>query len=150
MAEPFIVVGVDGAEAAAGALRWSMHEAYTHDARLLVVYAYAEPAAGDMSMVPLDPVQFMDEARQAAEAWREDAMVGEPSYPTVAVDVQARLGPPGPVLVDASCGALMLVVGASGHHPLHRLVHGSVSRYCVGRAQCPVVAVPLARMSMSD
>src|SRR5437867_174803 len=124
MAGPFIAVGLDGADPAAGALRWAMGEAYAHDARILAVYAYAEPVVSDVSMVPLDPVQYLDEARLAAEVWRDEALLGLREHPTVPVDVQVRLGPPGPVLVDAAAGALMLIVGSSGHHPLHRLVHG--------------------------
>lgn len=142
MVGQFIVVGLDGAEPSARALRWSVAEAYAHDARVLAVYAYSEPAVGDVSMVPLDPMQYLDEARLAAEAWRDEALAGSPYHPLVEVEVSVRLGPPGPSLVSAARGAHMLVVGASGHHPLYRLVKGSVSRYCVSHSSCPVVAVP--------
>jgi nucleotide-binding universal stress UspA family protein len=148
MVGPFIVVGLDGVEPSARALRWAVTEAYAHDARVVAVYAYSESAVGDVSMVPLDPMQYMDEARLAAEAWRDDALATSPYYPTVPVEVQVRLGPPGPSLVTAARGAHMLVVGSSGHHPLYRLVKGSVSRYCVGHSSCPVVAVPCERSAV--
>jgi nucleotide-binding universal stress UspA family protein len=35
----------------------------------------------------------------------------------------------------------LLVVGSRGGHALRRLMHGSVSRYCSRRSDCPVVVI---------
>jgi nucleotide-binding universal stress UspA family protein len=36
----------------------------------------------------------------------------------------------------------VIVVGTGGGHWVRRLIHGSVSRYCVKHARCPVIVVP--------
>jgi hypothetical protein len=59
--------------------------------------------------------------------------------------VQPRVerGPAGWVLVNLACQPDdVLVVGAGRRDALARLAFSKVSRYCVARAQCPVVAVP--------
>ena len=57
------------------------------------------------------------------------------------VETQVLEGPPGPVLVTESKGAAMLVVGRRGHGALLRLLLGSVSRYVMLHATCPVVVL---------
>jgi nucleotide-binding universal stress UspA family protein len=139
---PFVVVGIDGQEASNAALRWAVGEAWAHRARVVAVHAFTEPVVGDVTMVPPDALAHAEDAHRAAVQWRDDALALLPEYPEAEVEVQVRLGPAGPALTEAACGALLLVVGSHGHHPLHRLVYGSVSHYCVGHAPCPVVAVP--------
>ena len=52
-------------------------------------------------------------------------------------------GAPGPVLVGiADRPDDLLVVGGGGWGHLASTVHGSVSRYCLAHARCPVLAVP--------
>lgn len=48
------------------------------------------------------------------------------------------------VLIDASVGADMLVVGSRSHGGFVGLLLGSVSAYCAEHGQCPVVVVPSA------
>ena len=54
---------------------------------------------------------------------------------------EARLinGHPAPVLVEASKGADLLVVGSRGHGEFVGMLIGSVSEYCVTNAHCPVL-----------
>lgn len=137
-----IVVGLDDDPGAAAALRWAVTEARLRNGWVRAVYAYSEPVVADVNLVPLDSAPSLEQAQQAAEVWRDTALAGMPDAARVHVEVEARAGPPGPVLVDAAVGAALLVVGCREHHPLYRLVHGSVSHYCVSRARCPVVAVP--------
>jgi Universal stress protein family len=59
--------------------------------------------------------------------------------------VQPRIerGPAGWVLVNiASRPADLLIVGAGRRGAPARMAFAKVARYCVARAQCPVVAVP--------
>lgn len=52
-------------------------------------------------------------------------------------------GAPGPALVRTAGGEDdILVVGAGRRGRLHRALWPSVSRYCLARATCPVLAVP--------
>ena len=55
--------------------------------------------------------------------------------------MEARLinGHPAPVLVEASKGADLLVVGSRGHGEFVGMLIGSVSEYCVTNAHCPVL-----------
>lgn len=137
-----IVVGIDGDPSGDAALRWAVREARMRGARVRAVYAYAEPVVADVNLVPPDHAQHLDLAREAAAAWRDKALGHVPEAVDVDIDVEVRLGPAGPSLIEAARGAALLVVGCREHHPLHRLVRGSVSGYCVAHACCPVVAVP--------
>ena len=44
----------------------------------------------------------------------------------------------------------LLIVGSRGYGPLGRLIHGSVSRYLVGHASCPLLVLPRAAAQQSD
>ena len=59
------------------------------------------------------------------------------------VEPQVARGEFGPVLVDtASQPDDLLIIGTGRRAGLGRLVHRSVSRYCLAHARCPVLAVP--------
>jgi hypothetical protein len=52
-------------------------------------------------------------------------------------------GKAGPVLVDfADQPGDLLVVGCGGRNWLHNCLNGSVTRYCIAHAHCPVLTVP--------
>ena len=57
----------------------------------------------------------------------------------VPVQPVAVQGHPAPVLVEASRGADLLVVGSRGHGEFAGMLLGSVSQYCVTQAHCPVL-----------
>lgn len=61
----------------------------------------------------------------------------------LAVETAVRDGEPGPAIVEEAkeWGAELVVVGARGHTGLRRLLEGSVSRYVVDHAPCPVEVV---------
>jgi hypothetical protein len=52
-------------------------------------------------------------------------------------------GPIGHELVRRSGAVRLLEVGNQEHIGLGRVLAGSVSHYCLSRAECPVVAVPI-------
>ena len=59
------------------------------------------------------------------------------------VETAVRDGEPGPAIVEDAkeWGATLIVVGSRGHTGLRRLIEGSVSRYVVDHAPCPVEVV---------
>jgi nucleotide-binding universal stress UspA family protein len=84
------------------------------------------------------PDEFEPEARRRAMGYAAEALGGAPS---VSVSIAVHRGRPAGVLVEASHGADLLVVGSPGHSALADLVLGSVSEHCVRHADCPVVVV---------
>jgi nucleotide-binding universal stress UspA family protein len=63
--------------------------------------------------------------------------------PASDVPVRARVvqGHAAQVLLGASAGAGLLVVGSRGHGGFAEALLGSVSQHCVQHASCPVVVV---------
>jgi nucleotide-binding universal stress UspA family protein len=63
--------------------------------------------------------------------------------PASEVPVRTRIaqGNAAQVLLDASAGADLLVVGSRGHGGFAEALLGSVSQHCVQHALCPVVVV---------
>ena len=60
-------------------------------------------------------------------------------YPDLAIDARVVDGHPAPILVEASKGADLLVVGSRGHGEFVGMLIGSVSEYCVANGHCPVL-----------
>ncbi|MGH3153277.1 MAG: universal stress protein [Streptosporangiaceae bacterium] len=56
-------------------------------------------------------------------------------------DIDELVGQPAQAIVESGSGALMLVVGSRGVGAFAAMVLGSVSRYAVSHASCPVVVV---------
>jgi len=55
------------------------------------------------------------------------------------MEIRVIDGHPAPVLVEASKGAELLVVGSRGHGEFVGMLIGSVSEYCAAHALCPVL-----------
>ncbi len=132
---PRIVVGVDGFESSRAALRWAIHQAKLTGAVVEAITAWQVPAGA--GLVPAsDMPDYQDDARMVlTEAITEMCMVDTD------VEVRPRVadGRASQVLVDASEGADLLVVGSRGHGGLAEALLGSVGQYCVHHAHCPVV-----------
>jgi nucleotide-binding universal stress UspA family protein len=134
-----IVVGVDGSESSAGALRWAEREARLRDAKLVAVLAWdlfdqhvADEAAG------FDPHYGAEHARQALAAYVEDAL--SPADATQ-VELRAECDRPAAALLAAAADAALLVVGARGLGGFRGLLLGSVSQRCLQHAPCPVAVI---------
>lgn len=138
-----IVVGVDGSEHAAEALRWALDEARLRDTDVLAVYVWTMPApAGRMGFYaePLqDPALYQEGAERMLEGILSEAV---PDTGGVPLDRRATQGSPAEELVRAAADAELLVVGSRGHGGFTSLLLGSVSHQCVQHASCPVVVVP--------
>lgn len=133
-----IVVGVDGSQASAAALRWAVREAAASHRRVHAVRAWTfEPLPGPGAVV----------SRQRAEADRRrelDHLIADVRGETAPVTVTAEVveNPATTALGRASDGAAMLVLGSHGHSRVFRLLVGSVTEQCLRAATCPVVVIP--------
>jgi nucleotide-binding universal stress UspA family protein len=138
-ASEHIVVGVDGDPTAAAALRWAAEQCRLTGRALRVVHAW--------QMTELEAASVSTELWEAAGAHTRARATGWVLAALgAAQDVRMTLdiveGPPGSVLVERARAAALLVVGAREHTGLRRVVHGSVSHYCLAHSVVPVVAVP--------
>jgi nucleotide-binding universal stress UspA family protein len=137
-----VVVGVDGSESSKNALRWAQFIARASASTLAVVAAwelytgYGKIGAGWVEL-PTDwnPAQDAEDALTATI----DEVLGQQRSFELEVDI--REGNAAKVLLEASEGARMLVVGSRGHGGFSGLLLGSVSAACAEHARCPVVVV---------
>jgi nucleotide-binding universal stress UspA family protein len=130
-----IVVGVDGFESSAAALRWAIHQAKLTGAVVEAVTAWHVPPSSGLVAVT-DMPDYQDDARMIlTEAIAETCMLD----PDVEVRPRVVEGRAGAVLAEAAEGADLLVVGSRGHGGLAEALLGSVGQYCVHHAPCPVV-----------
>ena len=137
--EPYtgrIVVGIDGSPSSLEALSWAARQATMTGTVLEVVRTWEWPASYGWT-VPL-PDDFDPEADVAAAL--ESALTEvRAEQPGLRIDARVVSGHPAPILVEASKGAELLVVGSRGHGQFVGMLLGSVSEYCATNALCPVL-----------
>jgi len=132
-----IVVGVDGSRPSQQALRWGAHLAATFGAGLDAVTAWEFPSTYGFSAVPSDwdPAQDM---RKVLDETIQEVFGGQPP---AGLRPLAYEGGAAKVLLDASQGAIMVVVGSRGHGGFAGLLLGSVSANVAEHASCPVLVI---------
>jgi nucleotide-binding universal stress UspA family protein len=138
-----VVVGIDDSPSAATALLWAADYVHTNGLPLRVVHAWQLSAAASAAVAAGDAEYFEAvgaDARARATRFVLDVLGGGAAEIRWTLDIGE--GGAGPVLVDRSRGAQLLVVGTREHTGLRRAVSGSVSHYCVSHAEVPVLAVP--------
>lgn len=134
-----IVVGVDGSDGAAVALRWAVAEGAIRGWPVEAVLAWGfldqhhKIVAEDF-----DPGYSADDAKEALDTYVEQA-IGAESAGSVERRIVSDL--PARALVDASSDAALLVVGARGLGGFRGLLLGSVSQKCLHEATCPVAVI---------
>lgn len=137
-----IVVGVDGSDSSKQALRWAVRQAEATGGVVEAVTAWDFPQFhGALGWLP---PSSGDEAALQARARKElDEAVEEAvgSQPPVEVRSEVRYGTPASVLLNASHGASLLVVGSRGLGGFAGLLLGSVAQHCTQHASCPVLVV---------
>jgi nucleotide-binding universal stress UspA family protein len=132
-----IVVGVDGSESSIQALRWAIEQARLTGASVDAVMAWKFPT-GTFDRMTRAEVDF--------EASNRDALAGilgheGASQSGVEVRPVVTEGHPADVLLRASSGADLLVLGSRGLGGFTSAVVGSVSLQCVLHAHCPVLVL---------
>ena len=144
-----IVVGVDGSDGAAEALRWALGEARLRGADVRVVHAWSVPLvlsipSADAFGVP-EPAGSMDQVRTALRKEADnvlEASLKGVEADDVTIEGEVVEGKAAQVLIEAARNADLLVVGTRGLGGFTGLLLGSVSQQCTHHAPCPVVVVP--------
>jgi nucleotide-binding universal stress UspA family protein len=133
-----IVVGIDGSDSSVQALEWAARQAeLTHDV-LDVVTTWEWPT--NLGWAPPFPEDWNPQA-DTAKILDEILVRLRHTHPDVEVRSRVVEGYPAPVLIEASHGAELLVVGSRGHGEFAGMLLGSVSEHCTTHASCPVVVV---------
>jgi nucleotide-binding universal stress UspA family protein len=144
-----VVVGVCGSAGSLQALRFAAELARNEDAELVPVLAWTPPG-GEMAdrRSPCPPLREIWKQAAWDRLWKAiDMAIGGP--PTALEFSPAVIrGEAGLVLTDvAGRPGDVLVIGAGRHGALRRLLASKVSRYCLGHAVCPMIAVPPAKLA---
>lgn len=139
-----IVVGVDGSAGSTRAVRWAAREAaVTPGRRLLLVNAWQIPAATwpATAGVYVEPEEIAEGSRRIVGRAEHEARRALAAGADLPIDALATPGAPAEVLLAASEGADLLVVGTRGRGEVASLVLGSVARTCVHRRPGPVAVI---------
>lgn len=141
-----IVVGIDGSEHSAAALRWAVEEAKLRKATVEAVHAWTYvpvTAPADAGLVPIpwtDSVEALQATQEAAERIASDHVrdvLGDDHDVTVSL-VQNDAAE---ALIQAAADADLVVVGNRGRGALKEALLGSTSGRVADHAPCPVVIV---------
>jgi nucleotide-binding universal stress UspA family protein len=132
-----IVVGVDGSPSSKAALAWAIGQAKLTGAMVEAVIAWDYPATYGYAGVVVD----VDWEGLAAQVLGDAVSEVAPDAAPVAIRQRVSEGNAAQVLLDASAGADLLVVGSRGHGGFVEALLGSVSQHMVHHAACPVVVI---------
>jgi nucleotide-binding universal stress UspA family protein len=134
-----IVIGVDGSDSAARALRWAAQEAELHGWELhaLLAWGYLSQYHADRT-ASFDPDYDGAQALAALTTYVEEALGAERAA-TVHCSEVCEL--PAGALLDAGAEADLVVLGARGLGGFKGLLLGSVSQHCLQHATRPTAIV---------
>jgi nucleotide-binding universal stress UspA family protein len=131
-----VVVGVDGSSASLEALEWAARQVELTNSTLHIVVTWDWPMTfGWAAPIPseFDPEQNVKKFLAEAESDVRSR------HPKIEINARVLQGHPAPLLVEASKGADLLVVGSRGHGEFVGMLIGSVSEFCATNAHCPVL-----------
>ena len=106
-----IVVGVDGSPSSLDALSWAARQAHLTGSSLEVVMTWEWPSSYGWAAPIPDDFDPEEEVRRSLEAAVASVRA---AYPDLSIDPRVVSGHPAPILVEASKGADLLVVGQPG------------------------------------
>jgi nucleotide-binding universal stress UspA family protein len=145
-----IVTGVSGSPRGLPALRYGAMLAHDHGAVLIPLLAWVPPG-GELVNSRCPAKHLYQEWESAARRRLDDAICaafgGMPDE--VPTDPVVIRGEPGWVLVHAaSRPGDLLIIGTGRRGWPGRPAAAAVSRYCLARASCPVLAVPPSALDL--
>jgi nucleotide-binding universal stress UspA family protein len=131
-----VVVGIDGSEQSRRALDWALTYATGCAA---AVQAIMTVSTKDLP----DPADRLRTAERTLLGMVDAARRARPDAPVVSAEVID--GDPAVVLVDATRGADLVVLGSHGMSKISNPALGSVSLACIRLGSCPVLVIPAGR-----
>ena len=132
-----IVAGIDGSSHSMAALTWAIDEARLRGLGLRIIFAF--PTL--VSFFGTTSHEFYPKVESEARTMFDEALAAAPPMDDLDVERILLPGNPSEILVDASRGASLLVVGSRGRGAFRGMLMGSVSTHAVHQAHCPVVVV---------
>jgi nucleotide-binding universal stress UspA family protein len=133
-----IVVGIDGSAMSVAALEWAVRQAELTGSTIEAITTWEWPTNYGWAF-PFPPEY---DPKADAQRMLSDALAPVlAAHPDVPVQSTVIEGHPAPVLVEASRGADLLVVGSRGHGEFVGMLIGSVSEHCVTNTHCPVLVL---------
>ncbi|WAL63286.1 universal stress protein [Amycolatopsis cynarae] len=136
-----IVVGVDGSEPAAQAVRWAAREAALRHLPLHLVYGF-DPMFGYYGGGLPAPQSLFDELEAFAQGkLTEAADLAREIGPELRITTSRPNQPPIPVLLELGKKAEMIALGASGRGGFTGMLAGSTTIAVAAHAACPVAVV---------
>lgn len=145
-----VIAGVSGSHRSLPALRYAAALAREHGTVLIPLLTWTPPG-GELAAHKCPSGNLSQTWEDAAwnRLWNAIGLALGGWPPDVEIQPLVVRGQAGWVLVHAAGRAGdMLVVGSGRHGTMRRLAGGRVSRYCLARAACPVVAVPPSRLEL--
>ncbi len=143
-----IVVGVDGSEGSAEAMRWCAGLAKALNAEVVVVFGFEPPVYMSGLRASLVPGEVLQGAIDHVRAATREALDGEWCDPLREAGVSFRTrfseGHASRAIIEAAeeADAGLVVVGSRGLGGFTGLMLGSVSSHVVHHSARPVVVVP--------
>lgn len=144
-----VIVGVSGSAGSLQALRYAAEIARSDAAMLAPVLAWTPPGgelADRRAPCPELRLAWTDAARDRLSRAIELAIGGPPAE--LAFCPQIFRGPAGQVLSELAAEPGDVLVISAGRRGVIRLAASKVSRYCLGHARCPVIAVPPSQLAL--
>jgi nucleotide-binding universal stress UspA family protein len=134
---PSIVVGIDGSEKSAAALRWALREGAARSIPVEVVHCWQLHGLKDLKSrsphdISLGSVHLLEVQTNAALS----GMVAGPEV--VRTSIRGRTAP---ALLHRTEDAALVVIGAHGHLAARHVLRGRIADICIKWAFCPVVVV---------
>jgi nucleotide-binding universal stress UspA family protein len=140
VAQPVIVVGVDGSPASKVAVDWAARDAAMRSVPLTLAHAISPTVAAGLG-TPMPPGLAQWQKARGRQIIDDARRVVEQSGGPAQVDSELLFSGPVSGLVDMSKDADLIVVGCRGHGALRSGLLGSVSAGLVGHAHCPVAVI---------
>ncbi|WP_306747985.1 universal stress protein [Saccharothrix yanglingensis] len=136
-----VVVGVDGSESAARAVRWAAREAARRTAPLVIVHACPVVAGHVPEPAPLPRSYHEAVLEQGRERLAEAEAEARGTAPEVEVRTELVFGGAAEDLVGRSASAQLVVLGSRGLGGFTGLLVGSIAVAVSTHGHCPVVVV---------